>query len=71
MADTEYSAPQRPAQLSAAVHHDLAQFTASRQAMLRSFRQCLENGLLFDDAAVEIDSTVSALHQILALARRP
>jgi hypothetical protein len=39
--------------------------------MLRSFRRCLENGLLFDDAAVEIDSTVSALHQILALARRP
>ena len=71
MADTEYSAPQRPTQPSAALQHDHQQFTASRQAMLRSFRRCLENGLLFDDAAVEIDSTVSALHQILALARRP
>ena len=38
--------------------------------MLRHFRWGLENGLPFDDADEEIKSTISAMRQILALARR-
>ena len=70
MADSKYSDVERPAQPLAALQHDHKQFTTCRQAMLRHFRWGLENGLPFDDADEEIKSTISAMRQILALARR-